>query len=318
MGSRLTSPGNQCTKKPLLGNLFFHNAGHFLPEPLVRKSREARAPAGWFTGVRVSTQMRPLMFSVFYVIKYAALPPSLIFILLVVGLFLSLTRRRPWGLACIGLGLLLYGCLSMGATARILIRPLETAYPFLGRDRLPPQGTLVVLGGGVSPLEDFPASDRLGRASLRRAVEAVRLYHLMGGPEILVSGGPGNPFSPVAEAPVMREFLVGVGIPEEKIIVETRSRTTFENVEQLLAMPLKRPLIVITSARHMSRALRVFSAFGEAPIPAPCDFHPLGRPGDPLSYLPSAEAFSASTSALYEYLGIVWYRLLGRIGHETA
>jgi uncharacterized SAM-binding protein YcdF (DUF218 family) len=122
----------------------------------------------------------------------------------------------------------------------------------------------------------------------------------------------------VAEAPVLREFLIGVGIPEDKIIVETQSRTTFENVERVLTMPLKRPLIIITSARHMSRALRVFSVFGEAPIPAPCDFHPLGRPGDPLSYLPSAEAFSVSTSALYEYLGIAWYRLLGRITKETA
>ncbi|HVO83637.1 MAG TPA: YdcF family protein [Syntrophobacteria bacterium] len=258
------------------------------------------------------------MFSVFYLIKYAALPPNLILLLLLVGFFLCLTRRRPSGFVCLGIGILLYGCLSLGTTARYLVGPLESAYRPLGRDRLPQQGTLVVLGGGVSPLEDFPASDRLGRASFRRAVEAVRLYHLMGGPEICVSGGPGNPFSPVAEAPVLRDFLIGVGIPEDKIILETRSRTTFENVEQLLAMPLKRPLIVVTSARHMSRALRVFSAFGETPIPAPCDFHPLGRPGDPLSYLPSAEAFSASTSALYEYLGIAWYRLLGRIGHEAA
>ncbi|MBP1724716.1 MAG: YdcF family protein [Deltaproteobacteria bacterium] len=255
------------------------------------------------------------MFSVFYLAKHAVLPPTLILILLLVGLLLSLTRRRSSGLVCLGLvclGLLLYGCLSMDPIARMLVQPLESAYPPLSRDRLPPQGTLVVLGGGVSPLVDFPASDRLGRASLRRALEAVRLYHLMGGPEIIVCGGPGNPFSPVAEAPVLREFLVGVGIPEKKILVETESRTTFENVERLLAMPLKRPLILISSARHMSRALRVFSAFGEAPTPAPCDLHPLRRPGDPLSYLPSAEAFAVSTSALYEYLGIVWYRLSGR------
>jgi uncharacterized SAM-binding protein YcdF (DUF218 family) len=259
------------------------------------------------------------MFSVFYLVKHAALPPTLILILLVVGLLLSFTRRRRWGLVCLGLGILLYGGLSMDYTAGLLVRPLEAAYPPLGRDRLPRQGTLVVLGGGVSPLASFPASDRLGRASLRRAVEAVRLYHLMGGgPEIVVCGGPGNPFSPVAEAPVVRDFLVGVGIPEQKIIVETESRTTFENVERLLAMPLKRPLILVTSARHMSRALRVLSAFGEEPIPAPCDLHPLGRPGEPLSYLPSAEAFSASTSAIYEYLGIVWYRLLGRMAHETS
>jgi uncharacterized SAM-binding protein YcdF (DUF218 family) len=252
------------------------------------------------------------MFSVLYVTKHVVLPPTLILILLLVGLLLSLTRRRSSGLVCLGLGILLYGCLSMEVTARFLVQPLESAYPPLSRDRLPPQGTLVVLGGGVSPLGDSPAADRLGRASLRRALEAVRLYHLMGGPEILVCGGPGNPFSPVAEAPVLREFLVGVGIPEEKIIVEAESRTTFENVQYVLAMPLKRPLILVTSARHMSRALRTFSAFGEAPIPAPSDLHPLGRPGDPLSYLPLAEAFSVSTSALYEYLGIVWYRLSGR------
>jgi uncharacterized SAM-binding protein YcdF (DUF218 family) len=251
--------------------------------------------------------------------KQATLPPTLILILLLVGLFLSLTRRRRSGLVFLGLGIVLYGCLSMGSTARILVRPLESAYPPLGHGRLPSQGTLIVLGGGVSPLVDLPAADRLGRASLRRALEAVRLYHLMSGPEILVCGGPGNPFSPVAEAPVLREFLVGVGIPEDKIVVESESRTTFENVERLLTMPLKRPLILVTSARHMYRALKVFSAFGEAPTPAPCDFHPLGRPGDLLLYLPSAEALSTSTSALYEYLGVAWYRLSGRFSsvHRT-
>lgn len=252
------------------------------------------------------------MFTLLYFVKHAALPPTLILLLLLAGFFLSLGRWRRSGLVSLALGILLYGCLSIGPAASILVRPLESAYPPLGRDRLPPRGTLVVLGGGVSPRADLLTSSRLGRASLTRGLEAVRLYYLMTESEIVVCGGRGNPYSPVAEAPVMRDFLVSVGIPEGKVLVEKESRTTFENVERLLAMPLRRPLVLITSARHMSRAMKVFGSFGQVPVPAPCDFQSLAHPGDPLYYLPSLEALAASTSALYEYLGMVWYRVSGR------
>jgi uncharacterized SAM-binding protein YcdF (DUF218 family) len=111
----------------------------------------------------------------------------------------------------------------------------------------------------------------------------------------------------------MRDFLVSLGIPEGKIIVEAESRTTFENIEKLRNFPLRRPFVLVTSASHMPRAVTVFNALGEQPLPAPCDVRGLWEAHDPSSYLPSAEALAASTSAVYEYLGLAWYRLCGRL-----
>jgi len=178
---------------------------------------------------------------------------------------------------------------------------------------VPHQGTIVVLGGGMWSRPDLPAASQLSRASLRRLVEAVRIYRLMAEADLVVSGGEGNPFLPLAEAPIMRDFLVSLGIPEGKIIVEADSRTTFKNVERLRNFPLRRPFILVTSAHHMPRAVGVFNALGERPLPAPGDVRGLWEAGDPSSYLPSAEALAASTSAVYEYLGLAWYLLSGRL-----
>jgi uncharacterized SAM-binding protein YcdF (DUF218 family) len=216
-------------------------------------------------------------------------------------------------MTALALGTLLYTGLSLRPTAHLLLRALEGPYPPLAADKVPRQGTILVLGGGIWSRPDLPAESQLSRASLRRLVEAVRIYRLMAEAEIVVSGGRGNPFLPVAEAPVMRDFLVSLGVPEGKIIVEADSRTTFENVERLGAFPLRRPFILVTSARHMPRALGVFNALGERPLPAPCDVQSLWEVHDPSSYLPSAEALAASTSAVYEYLGLAWYRLGGRL-----
>lgn len=251
------------------------------------------------------------MFALIYLVKQALLPPTVILLLLLAGFLLCRGRRRRVGTTVLALGIVLYTGLSLRPTAHLLLRPLEGPYPPLAPDKVPRQGTIVVLGGGIWSRPDLPAASQLSRASLRRLVEAVRIYRLMAEAEIVVSGGKGNPFLPQAEAPIMRDFLVSLGIPEGKIIVEAESRTTFENVERLRNLPRRRPFILVTSAHHMPRALGVFSRLGEPPLPAPCDVRGLWEASDPSSYLPSAEALAASTSAVYECLGLAWYRLSG-------
>jgi uncharacterized SAM-binding protein YcdF (DUF218 family) len=253
------------------------------------------------------------MFTLIYLVRQAVLPPTVILLLLLAGFLLGRGSRRRVGMAVLALGIVLYTGLSLRPTAHLLLAPLEAPYPPLAPDKVPHQGTIVVLGGGIWSRTDLPAASQLSRTSVRRLAEAVRIYHLMGEAEIVVSGGKGNPFLPLAEAPVMRDFLVSLGIAEGKIIVEADSRTTFENVERLRNLPLRRPLILVTSASHMLRALGVFNALGEEPLPAPCDRRGLWEAHDPSSYLPSAEALGASTSAVYEYLGLAWYRLCRRL-----
>jgi uncharacterized SAM-binding protein YcdF (DUF218 family) len=132
-------------------------------------------------------------------------------------------------------------------------------------------------------------------------------------PTIVISGGSGNPFVEVSEAALMRELLLNLRIPERRIVLEVNSSNTFENARGVKRLSLKPPLILITSASHMDRALRVFKRLDMTPLPAPCDYKGRWSVDDPLRFLPSEGALTVSTAAIYEYMGILWYRLTGKI-----
>lgn len=83
---------------------------------------------------------------------------------------------------------------------------------------------IVVLGGGVE--RNTKAGDNLSDATLRRLLTGVQIYQKTKMP-ILVTGGSLTGLRP--EAMIMKDYLVSLGVPEEKITVEDRSRNTYEN-----------------------------------------------------------------------------------------
>jgi uncharacterized SAM-binding protein YcdF (DUF218 family) len=213
----------------------------------------------------------------------------------------------------LALGILLLYLLSISPSADLLIGPLESRHQPLSPERVPRIGTLVVLSGGASATIDLPLASRLTSSSTKRVLEAVRLYGLMDRPTIVISGGSGNPFVEVSEAALMHELLLNLSIPERRIVLEGNSSNTFENATGVKRLALKPPLVLITSARHMDRALRVFEGLDMTPLAAPCDYKGGWSVDDPLRFLPSEGALATSTAAIYEYVGTFWYRLTGKI-----
>jgi len=248
----------------------------------------------------------------YQIVKRIMLPPAFILLMLIAGFGLSLWRFKRLGRAVLALSILLLYLLSIAPTADVLVSPLESRYQPLSPKRVPRTGTLVVLSGGASATEDLPLSSRLTPSSTKRVLEAVRLYDLMDKPTIIISGGSGNPFVDVSEAALMRDLLLNLRIPDRRIVMEGKSSNTFENAAGVQRLPLKQPLILITSASHMDRAVRVFKRLGMNPLPAPCDYRSRWSVEDPLRFLPSEGALAVSTAAIYEYVGTFWYRLTGK------
>jgi uncharacterized SAM-binding protein YcdF (DUF218 family) len=249
----------------------------------------------------------------YQIVKHLTLPLSFILGLLLTGFSLVLVRWRRLGLVVLSVSILLLYVLSIAPTADRLLQPLESNYLPLSPESLPKVGTLVVLGGGIAATTSAPESSRLYTSSVKRLLEAIRLYHLMEQAQIVVSGGSGNPFVEDSEAVAMRDLLTSLGVPDDRVVVEDGSRNTFENARAIQGLQLKQPLILITSARHMVRALKVFNSLGIDPLPAPCDYRVSGSVEDPLRFFPSAGSLDASTGAIYEYLGIWWYKLRRRL-----
>lgn len=110
---------------------------------------------------------------------------------------------------------------------------------------------VVVLGAGLK--KDVPSD------LLRRRLDKAYEYHLQN-PEamIVVTGGQG-PGETIPEGVAMQRYLVQRGVPAEKILVESKSTSTEENLlfaKRLLeaaGISAKEPVVVVTNAFHCYR-----------------------------------------------------------------
>ena len=189
---------------------------------------------------------------------------------------------------------------------------LERQYPPVSVAALPQADVIIVLGGGLSsptPLtvypELYPAADR--------GWHAARCFHAGKAPVILFSG--------VSEGPGMKEFLVDMGVPPSKVILESESKNTYENglfTREKLKEMKARKVILVTSAWHLRRAVMTFERMGIQVIPAGCDYETLSSQGflGPtmvMYYLPSPDFLARSTTVCKEYIGYWAYWLYFKV-----
>lgn len=241
------------------------------------------------------------------------MPPAFILILLVVGfIFVVLGKRKKIGKYLLFGGIILYYLLSIAPTADLLTAPLEAKYSPLNITETKKTKYIVVLAGADSIHEAYPLISSLGYASGNRIMEAIRLYHRMGHPKIILSGRSGNPFRKVDTSRYMKGLLTSIGIPEENLRYEFASRDTFENALETKRIVGNQRFILVTSANNMPRAMAVFKKLNMKPIPAPCDYQ--GKRCYTLfSFFPRGGNLESSTRAINEYLGIMWYKIRGRL-----
>ncbi len=250
-----------------------------------------------------------LVFAVKKVITPFVLPPG-IFILLMLLVSMGLLRRKQLRLGLVNLtvGLSLWA-LSTAPLANRLMQGLEADFSM----PVNPSGDVIILlgGGVIDHVPDLTGTAAPSPRTMGRVVAAVRLYQRLGLP-IIVSGGGGAEDGALAEAPVAKRFLQDLGVPANMIIEEDRARDTLENARFSAAIcrqhGFSRP-IVLTSAYHLKRAGMAFEVVGMPVTLFPAYFASVADP--PITWrewLPQASALYTSSSALHEYLGLLYYR----------
>ncbi len=93
----------------------------------------------------------------------------------------------------------------------------------------------------------------LGGESQARPVEAARLYRQGVAPLVFIIG--------TGDTPTNRRALIEAGVPPDRIMVETKSRSTLQNAEfakPLLEKAGVRQAVLVTSSFHARRALATF------------------------------------------------------------
>lgn len=247
------------------------------------------------------------MFFLKKLISAFILPPGLfVTFLLFSGVFFFIRGSRKCG----GINFLCAVCLwgiSISPVANLLMYSLESDFQIPDS---PKGDVILLLGGGV--IGDVPDMTGNGTPSSRmmwRIATAVRLHKKMNLP-IIISGGSLYP-GQTPEAPIVKRFLVDLGVPEKQVIVEDKARDTIENAEFTIELMRKSKFfhpVLVTDASHMRRSILAFSKQGVNVTPFPAVFKAkMGRHYGIHDYLPGAGAFKESSSALHEYLGYFYY-----------
>jgi len=241
-------------------------------------------------------------------------PMTLILGILLSGLFLvSLTRRQKTGKIFVLIGIIFLGMLSYNAISDGLLRPLEYQYPpLLSLENIQNVKWIVVLGGGHISDPKLPITSQLSEASLIRLVEGIRLYRGVPKSKLILSGG--SPFEKTAEAKIMAEVAVAIGVKNQDLILEELSKDTEEEARLIQQAVGRDRFVLVTSASHMPRSIALFNKLGMHPIPAPTGY--LVKESQKMSpgmFYPGVSGLSKAERAFYEYLGLAWAKLRGAI-----
>lgn len=243
-------------------------------------------------------------------------PSNLLLLLLTLGVFLEWTHWKWFGRSLVTAVTVTLLFVFFVPVDGWLATPLENRFP---RPPWPShvEGVLV-LGGGEHP--QIFTTRGLGALDSEegKQVAAVELARRYPGARILFSGGR----APLAgastsEATVASAELRQLGLPPSRLILETRSRNTWENFvnSKRIAEPQPGEIwLVVTDAMSMPRAMGIAARLRWRVVPWPVGYVTTGR-AQGMSWTSSlAVNLGVMEYAVHEWVGLAAYRFLGRLG----
>src|SRR4051794_33358745 len=212
------------------------------------------------------------------------------------------------------LALLTFGYLPIG---KLLLLPLETRFAAWKPADGTPAG-IIVLGGGIDPeMSAIHGSPSLS-AGGTRIVVAAALARQYPNARLVYAGGNSNLINHEAsEADAAAAVLQSLGVESNRLRIERQSRNTQENVQFAKSIADPQPQerwLLVTSVFHMPRSIGIFRKAGFPVQPHPVDWKTRGWSDALLPNTNFLNGLSLTDLALHEWLGLLAYRLTGRIG----
>jgi len=261
-----------------------------------------------------------MLYIISKLVGFLAQPSTLIWLLLAIGLVRARSLRplvRRNGLRMAWIATFLLAAAGLSPIASWVMWPLEARFP------IPqiPDGSrdyagIIVLGGaedgsnstGRGQLHVNEAGERITTAStLAMRLPQARLV-FTGGVGAILSSPPGG-------AIAVRDYWLSIGIPASRILIEDKSRNTYENATLTHALLAPKPgerFLLVTSAAHMPRAMGIFRRIGFDVVAYPTDFR-VNLQEEPFQTFNDFPAgLKRLDEASKEWIGLVAYRLLGR------
>lgn len=219
------------------------------------------------------------------------------------SMLLWLPGVRGFGFALLVLG---FGALIASALAPVadwLLRPLERGMRRVSSGADDGEASpewIAVLGAGFSKDRCAIGLARLSPTGLVRLTEGVRLSHLHADVPLLLCSYRGAAGADRIDA--MAVAALELGVAAERLRVLEAGDSTRSEVEAIAREIGERRGLLVTSAAHMRRALRIAESAGIDAVPAATDFRL--HPEDArfvARWLPSTHELDKSERALHEY-----------------
>jgi uncharacterized SAM-binding protein YcdF (DUF218 family) len=245
------------------------------------------------------------------IFELVASPSHFGVILLVLGvasLFTPYRRSARWLLLPVAIG-----ATGLIGPIQWLAQPLE--------NRFPPQPTLchidgiIMLGGGEEPKLSHQRGEALLRDRSGKYFAALDLLRRFPEVKLIVAAGSGS-IDPegTRETDVASALFVEAGVAPDRLILESASRDTFENFRNAKAIVAPKPnehWVLLTGAMHMPRSVAIARQVGFPVIPWPTDYRT--RPSGLQMTGEFGRSLETFEGAFHEWVGLVVYRLTGRI-----
>lgn len=254
----------------------------------------------------------------FYLAKilwFVAQPSSAIVLIMIAGVALGGASWHRLGRRLLIGGLVALVVLGLSPISDALIVPLENRFPRANLSRGGPITGVVILGGAEDARADPPRELAGLNEAAERLTEAVALARRYPQARIVFSGGTAALATENApESLAMGRLLEALGVPKERLLLEGKSRDTYENA--VLTKRLVNPApgerwLLITSGWHMPRAIGCFRKAG-FPVEAwTVDYRTNGR----VELWPNPSitvGLRQIDFVMKEYVGLVMYYLRGR------
>lgn len=231
------------------------------------------------------------------------------FLVLATAVFMVLRWTRAARFCAIAAALLL---LLAGFLAVPLVRNWEDRYP-----RLPMPARvdgILVLGSGFDTAlfraRGAPATND-GIWRLEAGFAVARRHP---GARLVFSGGSGAlGGAPFSEAETARMILIEMGQDPKQLILEDRSRNTYENILFTKAIVKPKPgevWLLATAAMHMPRAMAITRKLDWPMTPWPSDY--LTAPSGGGNLLSVTGNMAYLDYAVHEWIGLLAYKLSGK------
>lgn len=247
----------------------------------------------------------------FKILQEFLLPSVFTFILILLGsFFLIWFRKQRVGQIFLISGLFLYYFFSITPVSDLILWPLEKQYQKIWPEQIQKTNKAVLLLGG--------REETILRASETLMIYAQNSSRILREktqePEpgsqnlkIIISGS--NPIRPSSkEGEDAKEFLIDRGVERDTIILEDKSRNTFESAKAIKGILGQDPFFLVTSAYHMPRSVAIFKKLGSNPIPVPTDFR-IKKNYTIFDFFPNSANIHNADLAFHEYFGILFYNL---------